>query len=96
MKYPAFTGNEPCTQFDPDMYYPNPTEANEREYKAVRALCRECPMQVECLEWAVHHERYGNWGGCTMREIETIRIQRRIRLTDASFSLYAYQQREAS
>lgn len=96
MRYPAFTGDEPCTQFDPVMYYPSPTESNEREYKAVRALCSDCPMQTECLEWALHHERYGSWGGYTMYEINQMRSRRGIRLTDASFSQYLFALREAS
>lgn len=79
--YPAFTGDEPCTQFHTDMYYPNPTEANEREYVAVRQLCNDCPMQAPCLEWGLHHESYGTWGGYSMNALEMLRRKRRIRLS---------------
>ena len=36
---------------------------NEREWKAKR-LCRVCPVQVECLQWAEAMKlEYGVWGG---------------------------------
>lgn len=96
MRYPAFTGDEPCTQFDPDMYYPNPTEANEREYLAVRALCRQCPMQGPCLEWGMRHESYGTWGGYSMNAIERLRQQHGIRLSAAVGIHYVVGDRRAS
>ena len=78
------------------MYYPNPSDANASEYKALRRLCFSCEMQRQCLEWALHHESYGNWGGYTMNDIERIRKQRRISFSDASVVFYSYQQRRAS
>lgn len=34
--------------------------------RAAKAICNGCPVRVECLEHAVHHdERYGIWGGLT-------------------------------
>lgn len=34
-----------------------------------RAICEECPVRMECLEYAVdNNERFGIWGGLTQRE----------------------------
>jgi WhiB family transcriptional regulator, redox-sensing transcriptional regulator len=31
-------------------------------------VCQLCPVQAECLDWAVEHrERYGVWGGTLAR-----------------------------
>lgn len=37
--------------------------------QTARAICAECPVQQECLEYALtHHEIFGVWGGRTERE----------------------------
>jgi WhiB family redox-sensing transcriptional regulator len=33
-----------------------------REGKA-RAVCAECPVLIECRDWAREHREYGFWGG---------------------------------
>ena len=33
-----------------------------REAEA-RAICRECPVLLECRDWAREHREYGFWGG---------------------------------
>jgi WhiB family redox-sensing transcriptional regulator len=38
-------------------------EARERREAAARALCRSCPVLVECRQWAREHREYGFWGG---------------------------------
>lgn len=54
-----------CTQVDGDLFFPE-MGGSTAEAKAV---CRKCPVRVECLEWALdHHERYGVWGGLSERE----------------------------
>jgi hypothetical protein len=54
-----------CTQIDPDMWFP---EKSQRRPLAV-AICRGCPVQVECLTWALENdEHYGIWGGTTHLE----------------------------
>ncbi len=41
--------------------------------KHIVALCDSCPVQVECLDWAVRHEPAGIWGGTTERERRRMR-----------------------
>ena len=41
-----------------------------------RALCRACPVQIECLEYSLAvQEPHGIWGG--MNELERRRLQRK-------------------
>lgn len=47
-------------------------------YTYTRAICDRCPVRAECLEHALTWpEKYGFWGGCSEKEREAIRRQRR-------------------
>lgn len=39
---------------------------------AAKRICAGCPVQTNCLEWAVKHEESGIWGGTTERERERL------------------------
>ena len=43
------------------------------------AICRGCPIQQECLDWALKHERTGIWGGLPERRRQKIRRMQHIR-----------------
>lgn len=58
-----------CRGVDPDVFF------NERRHGEARAVCAECPVQAECLEYALDREQLGFWGGKT--ETERRRIRRR-------------------
>lgn len=65
-----------CRGLDPTIFYP----ATDEEADEAKAVCAECPVQVECLEHAIgHREHNGVWGGATERERQRI-IRRRRRL----------------
>ncbi len=54
-----------CAQTDPELFFPE-TGNLPRDAKRV---CARCPVCVECLEYALTHDRvYGVWGGTTERE----------------------------
>lgn len=43
-----------------------------------KAICRTCPVRVECLEFAITtHQGHGIWGGTTVRERRRIWAARR-------------------
>lgn len=43
-----------------------------------KSICATCPVQVECLEYAVMtNQNYGVWGGLTEPERRKIRHERR-------------------
>lgn len=54
-----------CAQTDPESFFPD-KGGSTREAKE---LCALCPVQPECLEFAVaHDERFGVWGGLSERD----------------------------
>lgn len=71
-----------CRGVDPEVFFPDPpgcrTGRHEEAEEAAKAICRECPVRAQCLEWALaNRERDGILGGCTAEEREDIRFQRR-------------------
>jgi WhiB family transcriptional regulator, redox-sensing transcriptional regulator len=51
-------------------------ERRIREAKA-KAICASCPVQVQCLDYALeHHVRSGVWGGLNGRERSRERLRR--------------------
>ena len=48
----------------------------------VRLMCDTCPVEQECLEYALHYEQYGYWGGATSNERTRMRKSLNIRIND--------------
>jgi hypothetical protein len=57
-----------CTQFDPEMFFPE-TGASGREAKRV---CAACPVIAECLQYGLR-ETSGVYGGLSARERKILR-----------------------
>lgn len=54
-----------CRDADPDLFFP----ANREEAEQALAICASCPVQPECLSYALEAgERFGIWGGLTEKE----------------------------
>lgn len=46
-------------------------------YSEARLICATCPVQTECLDYALEHgERFGMWGGQSPRERKDTRRRR--------------------
>ncbi len=66
-----------CRDYDPEIWQPR----NERDAEIPRAICRHCPVIVQCRAWALdNHEVYGVWGGLSESERASIWAGRPIRL----------------
>jgi WhiB family redox-sensing transcriptional regulator len=53
---------------DPDIWFPSPGCA-PKVAPLAKVICAACPVQTECLEYAlVARESYGIWGGLTAKE----------------------------
>ncbi len=66
-----------CIGLDISMFYPD----DENAAKEAKAICQECVVREECLEYALSiGERFGIWGGFTERQ------RRRLLFEDARFS----------
>lgn len=40
--------------------------------------CKDCPIQPECLEWGLHVDEHGIWGGMTREQRKKLRSKRGI------------------
>lgn len=62
-----------CRSGDAAVFFPPATfehkpDREEREAKA-KAICEDCPVRVECLDWALAtREPHGVWGGYSETE----------------------------
>lgn len=62
-----------CRGMVTDLWYPE-ASANARE---VKAACAVCPVQAECLAFALDNgERFGVWGGKSEKQRRRLRSER--------------------
>ncbi len=83
-----------CRQVDPDLFFPSyndPTTSHIADARNAKAICKTCPVQLECLDAALRRgERHGIWGGVNMgsnraAQREEMRRQRGIELDRSEF-----------
>lgn len=66
---PEWTERALCAQTDPEAFYP----VKGGSTRAAKKVCAACPVQQQCLEWALSQgEVFGVWGGSTHRERRTM------------------------
>lgn len=60
---PIFEEKPACADEDPNVFFDDTLTG------LARAVCGRCPVQEQCLAWALSHgEREGVWGGLTPRQ----------------------------
>lgn len=68
-----------CKDYDTNLFYPE--KDNQRKfppkiYKSAKNICAKCPVQLECLEYALENgEILGVWGGKSPPERKTMFIK---------------------
>jgi WhiB family redox-sensing transcriptional regulator len=63
-----------CRNYPPAAFFPSDGVGVE----AARAICAECPVTSECLEYALENRiDHGVWGGCSERQRRRILKSRR-------------------
>ena len=63
-----------CNGLDPAVFFPDSEDAAEE----AKCICAECPVRVNCLEYALStREKDGVWGGATDKERRRIIRHRR-------------------
>ncbi len=64
-----------CRDTDPDLFFPiGTTGAALRQMEEAKRICRDCPVQIQCLGWALENgAAEGVWGGTTPDERRVIR-----------------------
>lgn len=59
-----------CTQTDPEVFFPE----GGNQHHAAKRICRQCPVQAQCLEEALAGDvQFGVWGGYTTYERSRIK-----------------------
>lgn len=74
-----WTDHAICRGADPDLFFPigyaGPLAA---QAAAAKAICANCPVTAQCLDWALRAgEPDGIWGGTTPEERRYLRVGRR-------------------
>jgi WhiB family transcriptional regulator, redox-sensing transcriptional regulator len=75
-----------CRDADPDLFFPiGTTGAALGQMKEAKRICRACPVQIQCLAWALGKGvADGVWGGTTPDERRVIRsLSRRTTISKA-------------
>lgn len=55
---------------DPNLFF---ADSQGSQPHAAQKVCRRCPVQQQCAEFAVrHHIRHGVWGGLTEKKRRTL------------------------
>lgn len=63
-----------CRSMDSRLFFEEPV------LQEVVHACQTCPVVKECLEWAVHYEGWGYWGGTSARQRNRLRGRLNFRL----------------
>ncbi len=68
-----------CRNEDPELFFPvGVTGPAADQVAAAKAVCRECEVRAECLEWAmVTGQDSGVWGGLSEEERRALARARR-------------------
>lgn len=66
-----------CRFADPEIFYPGNRSSGWYTLEEARRICAKCPVQPECLRYAVtsftYDADYGIWAGTTRRQRDVIR-----------------------
>ncbi len=68
-----------CAGADPEIWFPTAvpgTEVYDREVDRAKAICAECPVRMECAEWALDVATDGVFGGLDPDERRALKAAR--------------------
>jgi WhiB family redox-sensing transcriptional regulator len=62
-------GGVECAQV-PDIFFPDDQDPESRRYmiEVAKTICEDCPLRIQCLDYAVSAGMQGIWGGTTDSE----------------------------
>lgn len=63
-----------CAGMDVNGFYPE-REGSKGAIAAARLVCGGCPVQRQCLAWALDHDELGVWAGTTENQRRTMKRQ---------------------
>jgi WhiB family redox-sensing transcriptional regulator len=59
-----------CAQVDLDLFFP----INGGTAEPAKKVCRRCPVQTECLQYALDSPVDGIWGGTSVQERRALAV----------------------
>jgi WhiB family redox-sensing transcriptional regulator len=68
-----------CKDEDPELFFPlGTTGPAAAQIAAAKSICMNCPVRMECLEWAMASgQDCGVWGGMSEEERRALKRARR-------------------
>lgn len=62
-----------------------PGRGDNEGHRKAKAICADCPVRAECLEYALTNgETHGTWGGTSERERRRMRRELRVQGSEAA------------
>ena len=73
----AWVHRAACQDEDPEIFFPAGSAGPAmRELAAAKAVCNRCPVQEQCLRWALDSgQGFGTWGGLSEEELGAARLR---------------------
>ena len=75
-----------CRGTDVSAFFPDERQVQKHSYQALYRealkICENCEVREPCLEYALHNESMGIWGGTTEFQRHNMRLGRSISLPD--------------
>ncbi len=66
---PSWMENAACIDMPLDVFFPGPGRLGAADTRKAVAICRQCPVRQDCLDYALEHpDMAGVWGGTSHRE----------------------------
>lgn len=90
---PDFGPSANCASIGTEVFFPENIAQWMDVQDYVKRLCAECPVAVECLDYALRVRVQGVWAGTTETERRRIRKERNIKAIEVSTTLYLQEDR---
>ena len=75
-----------CVAKATSIFFPDPrTRSITKEMQEAIALCNGCRVKTPCLQYALHHELHGIWGGMTEGQRKVLRKELQIRVVTPGY-----------
>ncbi|TDD45417.1 WhiB family transcriptional regulator [Nonomuraea terrae] len=87
MSQPNWEPNAACHAYPAEVFFPIAYHPHRRDVQAAKRICAACPVQAECLAWALanpYRSSDGIWGGTTPPERASTRRARTAERTAAA------------
>jgi WhiB family redox-sensing transcriptional regulator len=80
-----------CKDEDPELFFPiGTTGPAATQIEQAKAICMQCPVRDQCLEWALATgQDAGVWGGMSEEERRALRRVRRREATGSRIAVVA-------